>query len=164
MTGKQKRPASLARRALASSRSDRAASGPHVSADRVPSHDHDDRADDRDDDRRDVDPGRVVVAAGQDAGDEAPAERADDAEHDGADAGEALVRLDEHSGEIAGDRADDDPRNNSPVSLLVFRRAGVFYPSAAPTASFFSPRDRGFFPSPSIRLTVFQHRYSTPPP
>src|SRR6185436_9135096 len=92
--------------------SDRAATCSHVAAEGVVADNHDDGADHRDDDRRDVDAGRVV-ATGQQAGEEPADEAADDAEHDVSDDAEALVTLDEVAGEPAGDRADDEPRNDS---------------------------------------------------
>ena len=49
----------------------------------------------------------------QDTGEEAADERADDAQDDVSDDTEALVTLDEEPGEIPGDRAKDDPRNDA---------------------------------------------------
>ena len=61
----------------------------------------------------------IGFAVEQHAGEEAADERADDAEHDVPDDAEALVALDEEAGQVAGDRAEDDPRNDAHLSTSI---------------------------------------------
>ena len=49
----------------------------------------------------------------QDTGQEAADEGADDAKHDVPDDAEPLVTLDEEAGEVPGDGAEDDPRDDA---------------------------------------------------
>src|SRR6476661_854485 len=107
-----RRSRGTARRHAPGTGSDRAPARPASAGDRAHDEDRDDRADRRNDDRRDVDPCRVIVA-GQDAGQETADECADDTQDDVSDDTETLVTLDEEPGEISGDRANDDPRNDA---------------------------------------------------
>ena len=49
----------------------------------------------------------------QDAGQEPADERADDAQHDVTDDAEALVTLDEETGQVPGDGAEDQPGDDA---------------------------------------------------
>src|SRR4051812_17292069 len=88
---------------------DRAATCSRAPGDHPDHEDGDDRADRRDDDRADVERAVDRMAVEQDAGQEATDECADDPEHDVPDDTESLVTCDEQTGEIPGDRAEDDP-------------------------------------------------------
>src|SRR4051794_26842154 len=75
---------------------------------------HDDHGpNDRGHDRRDVERAVDRVGAEQRAGEEAADERADDAEHDVPDDTQTLVTLDEEPGEIPGNGAEHDPRDDA---------------------------------------------------
>src|SRR3954451_22453034 len=92
--------------------SDGAATGPAAAGDHVHDDDHDHRADDGGDDRADVERSVDDVLVEEGAGEEATDDRADDAEHDMTDDPESFVALDEEAGQVAGNRAEDDPRND----------------------------------------------------
>jgi len=83
--------------------------------------DDNDRADDRCDDRADVERAVDRIHVQENARKEAADERADDAEHDVTDHAEALVTLDQEPGEIPGDRAEDDPRDDAHLFLHPMR-------------------------------------------
>ena len=75
-----------------------------------------------------------------------PTKRADDAEHDVPDDTETLVTLDEEAGQIPGDRAEDDPRDDAhfvppspcrashpPAGVYVSRNSGSAINVAGPS-------------------------------
>src|SRR4029079_6292145 len=100
---------------------------PGPTADRVVGDNRDDRADHGHNDRGDVDPRDVVLATGQEARNEPADQRADDPQHDVADDAEALIALDEETGDVACDRPDYQPRNDAhsndaPSSTMTPRR------------------------------------------
>ena len=82
-------------------------------------------ADGRDDDRADVERAVDRLRVEQDAGQEAADEGADDAEHDVSDDAETLVTLDDEPGEIPGDGAEDDPRDDAHAAYLRSPCAGL---------------------------------------
>jgi len=90
-----------------------AAACPGPARDQVEHDDRDDRADDGDHDRADVE-GTLdrVVDTEEQAGEEPANEGADDAEHDVPDHAIALITLDEEPGNVAGNRAEDQPRED----------------------------------------------------
>src|SRR3954452_17465698 len=92
---------------------DRAAPGARAPGDHPDHEDRDDRADRRNDDRADVEGAVDRMAVEQDAGEETADESADDAEHDVPDDAESFVTCDEKAGEIPGDGAEDDPRDDA---------------------------------------------------
>src|SRR5215210_7613492 len=93
--------------------SDRAAARAGATGHGVHDDDHDDRADDRDHDRADVERAVDRMAVEENAREEPADERADDPENDVTDHAEALVTADEEAGEIPGNRAEDDPGNQT---------------------------------------------------
>jgi len=58
-------------------------------------------------------PARTVGLAAQEVGQEPADERADDAEDNVPDDAQALVTLDEETGQVPGDGAEDDPRDDA---------------------------------------------------
>src|SRR6188472_3857806 len=92
---------------------DGAGAGAAAAHDHAADEDNCDRADDRDDDRREVERAVDRLRVEHCAGDEAADEGAHDAEDDVADDTEPLVTLDEETGEIPGDGAEDDPGDDA---------------------------------------------------
>src|SRR5688572_3220755 len=94
-------------------RSDGAAAHARATRHRADHEDRDHGTDGRDDDRADVQRAVDGIGVEQDAGKESADERADDTEHDVSDDAETFVTLDEETGEVPGDGAEDDPRNDA---------------------------------------------------
>src|SRR5258705_8403299 len=108
-----RRSRGTARRPAPEAGSDRAAARSAPAGDRADHEDRDDRADRRNDDGADIERAVDRLGVEEDTGEESADERADDAQDDVSDDTEALVTLDEEPGEIPGDRAKDDPRNDA---------------------------------------------------
>jgi hypothetical protein len=94
-------------------RSDRASADPAPAGDGVDDHDGEHGTDRRNDDRAEVERTVDRIAVEEGTGQEAADERADDAKDDVPDDPETLVTLDEEPGQISGDRAKHDPRNDA---------------------------------------------------
>src|SRR5687768_954384 len=99
-------------------RSDGAATHAGATRHRADHEDRDHGTDRRDDDRGNVDLVHRIAAWEDHTGEESADERADDPEHDVSDDAETLVTLDKEPGQVPGDGADDDPRENAHAAYL----------------------------------------------